>query len=77
MMYATLMVTWLDTKIYFITFYQWPRLYTLVYLIRNKSDTLDNFKVFVPEIKNQFNKEIKWFCSDGGTNIIPTLQWVL
>jgi len=37
--------------------------------MRNKSDTLDKFKVFVTEIENQFNKKT--------SKIIPTLHWVL
>ena len=46
MMIATLMVTWLDMKRYFITFIDNYLDYALVYLMRNKSGALDKFKVF-------------------------------
>ena len=51
-MNATLLMTWLDIKRYFIISIDDYLDYTLVYLVRNKSDTLNNFKVFVSEIEN-------------------------
>nr|GEZ64076.1 retrotransposon-related protein [Tanacetum cinerariifolium] len=38
--------------------------YTFVYLMKNKSDALDMFKVFVAEIENQFSRKIKRLRSD-------------
>ena len=46
MMYATVIVTWLEMKKYFITFIDDYLDYTLVYLMRNKSGALVKFKVF-------------------------------
>ena len=33
--------------------------YTFIYLLKNKSDALDMFKVFITEIENYFKKRIK------------------
>ena len=41
--------------------------YTFIYLLKNKSDVLDVFKVFVTKLENQFNKRIKRLHSDKGT----------
>ena len=54
-------------KRYFITFIDDCSDFTFVYLMKNKSDALDMFKLFVTEIENQFNKKIKRFRSDRGT----------
>ncbi|KAK2429298.1 putative mitochondrial protein [Trifolium repens] len=54
-------------KRYFITFIDDCSDYTYVYLMKNKSDALDMFKIFIKEIENQFNKRIKRFRSDRGT----------
>jgi len=50
----------------FITFIDDCSDYTYVYLMKNKSDALDMFKIFVKEIETQFNKRIKRFRSDRG-----------
>ncbi|KAK2442716.1 putative mitochondrial protein [Trifolium repens] len=54
-------------KRYFITFIDDYSDYTVVYLMKNKSEALDMFKVFVNEIENQFDKKIKRLRSDRGT----------
>ena len=54
-------------KRYFITFIDDCSDYTYVYLMKNKSDAFDMFKEYVTEIENQFNKKIKRFRSDRGT----------
>ena len=46
-------------KRYFITFIDDCSDYTFVYLMKNKSDAFDMFKVFVAEIENQFSRKIK------------------
>lgn len=38
----------------------------LLYLLKNKSDVYDIFKLFVNQIENQFNWKIKRFHSDKG-----------
>jgi len=38
--------------------------------MKNKSDALDMFKIFVKEIENQFNKRIKRYRSDRGTEYL-------
>lgn len=35
--------------------------------MKNKSEALDMFKLYVTEIENQFNKKIKKLQSDRGT----------
>ena len=46
-------------KRYFITFIDDCSNYTFVYLMKNKSEAFDMFKVFLTEIENQFRKKIK------------------
>jgi len=55
---------------YFITLIDDCSDYTYVYLMKNKSDALDMFKIFVKEIENQFNKKIKRYRSDRGTEYL-------
>jgi len=38
--------------------------------MKNKNDELDMFKIFVKEIENQFNKRIKRYHSDRGTEYL-------
>ena len=38
--------------------------------MKNKSDALDMFKIFVKEIETQFNKRIKRYRSDRGTEYL-------
>ena len=56
-----------NSKRYFITFIDDCSDFTFIYLLKNKSDSFDMFKVFVTEIENQYNKRIKWLRSDRGT----------
>ena len=38
----------------------------IFYLIRDKSESLDTFKIFKAEVENQLNKRIKHVWSDRG-----------
>ena len=60
-------------KRYFITFIYDCSDYTYVYLMKNKSEAFDMFKLFVTEIENQFNKKIKKLRSDRGTEYDSSL----
>ena len=40
--------------------------YGYIYLIRDKSESLDTFKIFKAEVENQINKKIKGVRSDRG-----------
>ena len=51
---------------YFITFTDDYLRYAYIYLIRDKSESLDTFKIFKAEVKNQLNKRIKHVRSDRG-----------
>ncbi|GJV20865.1 retrovirus-related pol polyprotein from transposon TNT 1-94 [Tanacetum coccineum] len=51
---------------YFITFIDDYSRYTYVYLIKEKSESLDVFKVFKAEVENQLNRKIKIVRSDRG-----------
>ncbi|CAJ2638290.1 unnamed protein product [Trifolium pratense] len=62
-----------NNKRYFITFIDDCSDYTFVYLMKNKSDAFDMFKVFVNEVENQFNTKIKRFRSDRGTEYNSSL----
>jgi hypothetical protein len=42
--------------------------------MKNKSDALDMFKIFVKEIETQFNKRIKRFRSDRGTEYLSHMS---
>lgn len=56
-----------NSKRYFITFIDDCSDYTYVYLMKNKSEALDMFKMYITEIENQLGKKIKRLCSDRGT----------
>jgi hypothetical protein len=56
-----------NNKRYFITFIDDCSDYTFVYLMENKSEAFDMFKLFVNEIENQFDKKVKRLRSDRGT----------
>ena len=51
---------------YFITFIDDYLLYMNVYLLHNKNETLDAFKVFKAEVENQCGKQIEIVRSDRG-----------
>ncbi|GKB59637.1 putative RNA-directed DNA polymerase [Tanacetum coccineum] len=51
---------------YFITFIDDYSRYTYVYLIKEKSESLDVFKIFKAEVENQLNRKIKIVRSDRG-----------
>jgi len=51
---------------YFITFIDDYSRYINVYLLRNKNEALDSFKVFKAEVENQCGKQIKIVRSDTG-----------
>ena len=41
--------------------------YIFIYLLKNKCDTFDMFKVYVTKIENQFNERVKRLCSNRRT----------
>ena len=51
---------------YFITFIDDYSRYINVYLLHNKNETLDAFKVFKAEVENQCGKQINIVRSDRG-----------
>ena len=51
---------------YFITFTDDYLRYGYIYLIHDKSESLDTFKIFKAEVENQLNKRIKHVWSDRG-----------
>ena len=51
---------------YFIIFTNDYSRYGYIYLIRDKSKSLDTFKIFKAEVENQLNKRIKGVRSDRG-----------
>ena len=51
---------------YFITFIDDYSRYMYVYLLHNKHEALDAFKIFKTEVENQCNKQIKIVRSDRG-----------
>ena len=53
-------------KRYFITFIDDCSNFSYVYLLKNKSEAIDMFKIFLSEIENQFNRKVKRFRSDRG-----------
>lgn len=55
-----------SNKCYSITFIDDFSDYTLVYLVKNKSETLGMFKTFVNKIEKQFSKKINRFHSERG-----------
>jgi len=53
-------------KKYFVTFIDDYSQYMNVYLLHNKNEALDAFKVFKAEVENQCGKQIKIVRSDRG-----------
>ena len=51
---------------YFITFTDDYLRYGYIYLIRDKSESLDTFKIFKAEVENQLNNRIKHVRLDRG-----------
>ena len=51
---------------YFITFIDDYLRYGCIYLICDKSESLNTFKIFKAEVENQLNKRIKAVRSDRG-----------
>ncbi|KAL0558517.1 hypothetical protein IC582_003091 [Cucumis melo] len=66
-----------NSKRYVITFIDDCSDYTFKYLLKNKSDAFEMFKVFVTEIENQFNKRIRDFVVIEELNMIPFLSMSL
>lgn len=65
-------VTTRNGKRYFITFIDDCSGYSFVYLMKNKSEAFDMFKIFLNETENQFNRKIKRLHSDRGTEYDST-----
>lgn len=55
-----------EGKKYFITFIDDCTRYYYVYLLRNKDETLEVFKLYKTEVENQLGKTIKMVRSDRG-----------
>ena len=53
-----LTVSWSDHK-YFITFTDDYSLYGYLYLLHEKSQSLDMFKMYKAEVENQLNRKLK------------------
>ena len=51
---------------YFISFIDDYSRYMYIYLLHNKSEALDVFKIFKAEVEKQYNKQIKIVRSDRG-----------
>ncbi|GJS74962.1 retrotransposon protein, putative, ty1-copia subclass [Tanacetum coccineum] len=51
---------------YFVTFTDNCSRYGYVYLLKNKHEVFETFKVFQKEVENQLRKTIKSLCSDRG-----------
>ena len=51
---------------YFITFTDYFSRYGYIHLMRNKSESLEKFKLFKNEVQNQLGKNIKTLRSDRG-----------
>ena len=51
---------------YIITFIDDFSKYTTIYLLKNKSDDIENFQDFLKEVENQFGRKIKRIRSDRG-----------
>ena len=51
---------------YIITFIDDFSKYTIVYLLKNKSDAFENFQIFLKQVENQFGRKIKRTRSDRG-----------
>ena len=51
---------------YFITFIDDYSRYGYLYLINEKSDALDTFKIYKAEVENQLDRKIKVVRSDRG-----------
>ena len=56
-----------NSKRYFITSIYECSDFTFIYLLKNKSNAFDTFKLFVNEIETQHNRKVKRLCSDRGT----------
>lgn len=61
-----------NRKRYVITFIDDCSDYTYVYLMKNKSDMLDTFKLLTKEIENQLNKELSVFVVAEALNMNHT-----
>ena len=61
---------------YSVTFVDVHTRFTWLYLLRNKSETLDLFKQFHTLVKTQFNLPIKLFGLSGGGSTGPLLNFL-
>ena len=53
-------------KKYFITFIDNCTRYCYVYLLNDKDEAIDAFRLYKPEVENQLDKNIKMIWSDRG-----------
>ena len=53
-------------QIYFITFIDDYSRFLYLYMLHNKNEALDTFKVFMPEVEKQCGKSIKIVRTDQG-----------
>ena len=59
-------------KRYFLTFIDVCSRFTYVFLLKNKSETFDVFKVYKAKVENQQSKKIKVLKSDRGGEYFST-----
>lgn len=57
----------LNGEKYFVVFKDEASSYRMVYCLQQKSEVVEVFARFANGIKNKFNRDIKWFQSDCGT----------
>jgi len=62
---------------YYITFVDAHTRFTWIYLLKNKSETLDVFKQFRAMVVTQFNLPIKAVQSDGGGEFTPFTKFLI
>jgi hypothetical protein len=60
-------------KRYFMTLINDATRFCYVYLLKNKDKTLDYFKIYKAEVKNQLERKIKHLRSDRGGEYFPIL----
>jgi transposase InsO family protein len=60
-------------KRYFMTLIDDATRFCYIYLLKTKDETLDYFKIYKAEVKNQLERKIKHLRSDRGGEYFPIL----
>ena len=55
---------------YIITFINDFSKYTIIYLLKNKSDAFEKFQDFLKEVENQFGRKIKRIRSEDRKSVV-------